>query len=195
LTLVWELLRPGGRMIIANYLAGTEQDASKRKLPDELRTGFAVDSFVTLNRPRLRVLDRGHFFVLERATDACEEPTGTSSPAASAPRAVVSVAPSAAPALAGTAAPSAMDPAAPPPAPGATRCSPVGTFGYDWDAQRLSGPKAPRLSAAERSLLEGYLNSAEFGRVEPPPPAAENAPLRALLRRLGAEAARREPSP
>lgn len=69
--LAWSLLRPDGTLIFDDYRWHTGQPGDPLDLPAELRPKEAIDSFVTLFRDQLVLVDRSHQLILRRKLPSC----------------------------------------------------------------------------------------------------------------------------
>lgn len=67
MTLSWDLLKPGGILIVDDYLLRPALD-----YPDELRPRAAVDSFVTAYRNYVEVVHRCYQIILRKIDNPCE---------------------------------------------------------------------------------------------------------------------------
>jgi predicted O-methyltransferase YrrM len=63
LVLSWDLVKPGGLVILDDY------GWKDKELPDELRPQVAVDAFITANRNYLEVVHRGYQAILKKGAD------------------------------------------------------------------------------------------------------------------------------
>ncbi len=63
LVLSWDLLKPGGLVILDDYAW------KNKEFPDELRPQVAVDAFITANRNYLAVVHRGYQAILKKLAD------------------------------------------------------------------------------------------------------------------------------
>lgn len=64
--LSWNLLKPGGVLIFDDY------EWQDKRLPEELRPRIAVDSFITIFRSSLEVVNRGYQLIIKKRPDLCE---------------------------------------------------------------------------------------------------------------------------
>jgi predicted O-methyltransferase YrrM len=73
--LAWPLLRQGGTLIFDDYRWHTgENERDGLVLPAELRPKEAIDTFVTLFRDQLAIVDRSHQLILRREPPRCAGP-------------------------------------------------------------------------------------------------------------------------
>ena len=71
LVLAWGLLKPGGLLILDDYGWDGAEEASGRRLPDELLPRIAIDAFVSAYRSAIEVLHRDYQVVLRRHPIGC----------------------------------------------------------------------------------------------------------------------------
>lgn len=71
LVLAWPLLRAGGLLILDDYGWDGAEDASGRRLPDELLPRIAIDAFISAYRSGVEVLHKDYQVVLRRHRIGC----------------------------------------------------------------------------------------------------------------------------
>jgi len=73
MVLSWELLKPGGHMILDDYAWKRDRNTGVATLPEELLPGIAVDSFTSAYRTYVELVYKDYQVVLRKRAKVCEK--------------------------------------------------------------------------------------------------------------------------